>query len=135
MSKGSNRRPGKGFEDRFAEIFGDKPVQRGRFIQHPETGKLIPADEYVRPDTTKSAYVMGDINPFVSPISKELIDDRGKLRRHNKRHGVTNVADYSPDHFKKAEINRKNEREGRTAQAKRERVETIKAAMHKHGMT
>ena len=129
MSKGSNRRPGGGFEDNFDNIFGKKEVQRGRFIQHPETGKLIPAADYVRPDTNQSAYVMGDIVGFVSPIDRTLIDDRGKLRRHNAKHGVTNSADYSTEHFKKHEIRMKNEREGNTAQAKQERVAVIKRAI------
>ena len=133
--KGSNRRNGDGFEDNYDAIFGNKEVQRGRFIQHPETGTLVPAADYVRPDTNKSAYVMGDIQDFVSPIDRTLIDDRGKLRRHNKKHGVTNTADYSPAHFEKKQREMKNEREGNTPQAKQERVETIKWAMHKHGMT
>jgi hypothetical protein len=134
MSKGSNRRQGVGFEDNHEAIFGKKEVVRGRFIQHPTSGKLIPAAEYVRPDTNQSAYVMGDLQGFVSPIDRTLIDDRGKLRRHNKKHGVTNSADYSPAHFDKKQLAMKNEREGNTPQAKQERVELIKRSMQEKGM-
>ena len=134
MSKGSNRRQGNGFEDNFDDIFGKKEVQRGRFIQHPVTVNLIPAVDYVRPDTNESAYVMGDLEGFVSPIDRTLLDDRGKLMRHNKKHGVTNSADYSPAHFDKKQKAMKNEREGNTPQAKQERVELIKRSMQEHGM-
>ena len=79
------------------------------WIQHPVTGKLIPREEYVRPRLNASAAVMGDLEAFVSPIDGTLIDDRGKLRAHNKRHGVTNCADYSPEFYEKKRQQREKE--------------------------
>lgn len=38
---------------------------------------------------------MGDLEPFVSPIDGSVITGRAALREHNKRHNVTNVADYN----------------------------------------
>ena len=65
-----------------------------RWIQCPETNKLIPADEYVRPKTKQTHMVMEDVKPFKSPIDGSVISTRRKLDEHNRRHGVTNSADY-----------------------------------------
>ena len=133
MSKGSNRRPGEGFEDKFAAIFGDKPISRGSYVQDPETGKLVPRGTYQREDTNAPA-VHGDIEDFVSPITREVITDRAQLRRHNEQHGVTNKADYSDAFMAKRVKARENERLGHTAQAKQERVNTIRAELHRRGL-
>lgn len=53
-----------------------------RWIQDPETGKLIPASEYV-PPSNRSAFIRADIGPFVSPIDKKVIGGRKQLREHN----------------------------------------------------
>ena len=46
-------------------------------------------------------HVMPDIEPFVSPIDQTVIGSRPQLEAHNKRHNVTNTADYSPDYVAK----------------------------------
>ena len=125
MSKGSNRRPGKGYQDNF-KLEGKS--KGGSWVQCPETGKLIPRSEYVRP-TSKSAYVQGDIEDFVSPITKEVISDRGALRRHNRKHGVTNMADYSAEFIAKKARARDDATTGNTHQAKLERRELISRAI------
>lgn len=100
------------------------------WIQDPLTGKLIPRDEYVRPCLNPSASIQGDIESFVSPIDGQLIDDRGKLRRHNKQHGVTNSADYTDQWVKnrRASIEREGERK-----LKQSRINDINAAIARHG--
>lgn len=43
--------------------------------------------------TARSArhhYVMGDIKPFISPVTGKEISDRGALRRHMKLHNLAN---------------------------------------------
>ena len=130
MSKGSNRRHGKGFEENFDAIFSAKPIERGSFVQHPETGKMVPRSEYVRPANGREyAAVHGDIDSFVSPIDGSVIDDRGKLREHNKRHGVTNAADYSPEFLQK----RRQDRNPTRKQEKQDRLSSIRQALHKQG--
>jgi hypothetical protein len=37
---------------------------------------------------------MPDIEPFVSPVDGKVITGRRALREHNKRHNVTNAADF-----------------------------------------
>ena len=88
-------------------------------------GKLIPKDEY-HGNNVRGPTVMGDIEPFVSPITGEVIRGRGHLRKHMKEHGVTHSADYSPQWYEKRtkERIRRQEREG-----KRERIELMKRAM------
>jgi hypothetical protein len=133
MSKGSNRRPGSGFEENFDAIFGQKKVERGSFVQDPHTGKLVPKSDYQRVDPD-APYVQGDIEAFKSPIDGTIIDDRAKLRRHNAQHGVTNSADYSPEYLHKRRLAREAEMLGTTRQAKQERINLIKQKLHEAGL-
>lgn len=93
-----------------------------RWIQDPETGKLVSHETYVRP-TSRQHMVMEDIKPFVSPIDGTIITTRPQLAKHQKEHGVTNSADYSPEYLKNVRDSREKEqyREGREA-----RIETLK---------
>lgn len=100
------------------------------WVQHPVTGKLIPREEYVRPRLNECAAVQGDLESFVSPIDGQLIDDRGKLRRHNAKHGVTNSHDYSDTFI--AERARRRIRDGER-QLKQSRLNDINAAIARHG--
>lgn len=132
MSKGSNRRPGKGFEDNFDAIFNKKTIERGRFIQDPETGKLVPANEYVRPASECNAAIHGDIESFVSPVDGSVIDDRKKLREHNIRHGVVHTHEYGEGYFERHRKERESIINGSHPSCKAERIEKIKEAIHHH---
>jgi hypothetical protein len=105
MSKGSNRRRGADFEANFEAIFGDKPVERGSFIQTAEG---------IVPRGTESAsrvnapMVMKPLGEFKSPIDGQIITNRTQLAAHNKKHGVTNVGDYSNGYVEKQAIKRVN---------------------------
>jgi hypothetical protein len=58
-----------------------------RFIQHPETLKLVPADEYVRPKKQESGpFIIPDIEPYDSPIDGRIINSRHQRREDFKRH-------------------------------------------------
>lgn len=80
VGKGSNRRP----EDRqkvlkaLDELYG-KEVKVGRYKQDPETGKMIPAydwyKKYHKP-TNPAPFIMGDIEPYQSPINDTIINSR-----------------------------------------------------------
>ncbi len=129
MSKGSKRRPGTNYSANYKS----SRVKGGSWVQDPETGKLVPKSEYVRPVVDAPA-VHGDFKEFVSPITKELIDDRGKLRRHNIKHGVTNSADYSEQYLQKRSQARVNEMTGNTPQAKAERIAMLNHELTKAGV-
>ena len=120
------------FEDAFDRIFGkDKKPERGSWVQDSETGEFIPRGEYQAADPDAPA-VLGSPEAFVSPIDGTVIDDRGALRRHNKRHGVTNIADYGDTYFERKASERQAVLSSSTRQAKEERVETIKRAIAHH---
>ena len=101
-----------------------------RWIQHPETGKLIPAEEYVRP-RAKSAYVMEDVKPFVSTVDGTVISSRPHLEAHNRRHGVTNSADYSKEYLKSRADQRVKQQ---AREGKQERVNLIRNALERAGV-
>lgn len=45
---------------------------------------------------------MPDIPDFVSPVDGKVVHGRASLREHNKRHGVTNMADFKNEWENKA---------------------------------
>jgi hypothetical protein len=123
------------YSDKFTEIFGDKPLERGSWVYDKQLEKMVPKNEYRQPTQgDEYATVLKQLDPFISPIDGTMIDDRGKLREHNKKHGVTNVADYGEQYFERRQTEMHNETIGNTKEAKRERIETIKEAMHRHGL-
>jgi hypothetical protein len=64
---------------------------RRRYIQHPETLELIPADQYVAPQKTSGPMILPDIKPYQSMVTGEIIDGRKSHREHLKRHNVVEV--------------------------------------------
>ena len=92
-------------------------------------GKLVPKNEATYVADRKHLNVMGDIEPFKSPITGEVIRGRAHLRQHMKQHGVTNSADYSDDWYKnrRKEIQRQQERDGRA-----DRIELLKKATERY---
>lgn len=74
---------------------------------------------------------MPDIEPFVSPVDGTLITGRAALREHNKRHNVTNVADFKNEWANKAKERERMLSGDRGFDAKR-RKEAIIRAVNKH---
>ncbi len=99
------------------------------WIQDPKTLKLIPKEEYYRDQERGALQIMGDLQPFVSPVTGETIYTRSQLREHNRQHGVTNLADYGPDWFDK----KAKERQQQIRGTKQQRIETILRAFAEHG--
>jgi hypothetical protein len=121
VSKGSNRRQGKGFEDNFGDIFGNKPVERGSFIQTADG--LVPRGTESA-SRVNAPMVMKPLGEFKSPIDGQIITSRRQLAAHNKKHGVTNTADYANGYVEKQAIKRVNAgqkdiKESRTKDIKR----------------
>lgn len=75
--------------------------------------------------------IFGDIEPFVSPITGEVIRGRGHLRSHMKEHGVTHADDYSPEYYAKKQHENYLKATGQTREARMERIELIKRALEK----
>jgi hypothetical protein len=121
VSKGSNRRQGTGFEANFDAIFGDKPVERGSFVQTDEG--IVPRGTQIA-SRVNAPMVMKPLKAFVSPIDQSVIRNRSQLAAHNKKHGVTNMGDYSGGAIKqnaerRVNAGNKDVKESRTKDIKR----------------
>ena len=103
------------------------------WVQDPDTGQLT-LKKAVSRDTQQFASILPTIEPFVSPVDGSIISDRSHLRTHNKRHEVTNVADYGPDWFDRRGKEKYNEQQGKTPQQRRERREAINRTMRERGI-
>lgn len=66
---------------------------RKRYIQHPITLKLVPAEEYVRP-SSKLPEVQRDLKPFRSHVDGSMITSRSGLREHNRRNNVVHAEEF-----------------------------------------
>lgn len=62
---------------------------RQRFIQHPDTGELIPADRYER--DSDAHHIIEDIKPYQSMITGEWITSRSQHREHLRLHGCQEI--------------------------------------------
>ena len=89
------------YTDNYERIFGNPKPQKGSWVIDPSTRKLIPRDEFNSTGGGQAPFIHGDLEAFVSPVDGSIIDDRGKLRDHNKRHGVTNIRDYGEGYFER----------------------------------
>lgn len=97
MSKGSNRRPEdtKAFDSNFDSIFSNKKPVRGSFVFDNVKGELVPKDEYV-PQYQPASYVMGDIQPYKSMATGEMIMGRRQHREHLKQHRLYEIGNEKP---------------------------------------
>lgn len=78
--------------------------------------------------------VMGDIEPFKSPVDGTIITGRAAMRDHFKQHGVTHVSDYnSPGgHWDKMKAKREQHFTPGAGFDRERRIEHIKRAIEKH---
>lgn len=107
-------------------------MTRVTYRQCKETGKLLLLEvwhkKYGTPKRADYNIEVG-MEPFKSNIDGSIISDSKQLREHNKRHGVTNAADYSPDFLK----NRERQRiDAGQKYLKETRIADIKEAIHRH---
>lgn len=65
-------------------------MTRKSWVQDPVTLKLIPKDEY-QPRSQAGFFVMGDIQPYKSMITGEMIEGRRQHRDHLREHGCIEV--------------------------------------------
>ncbi len=86
---------------------------RQRYIQDPVTHKLIPAEEWRGPSTSKSAYVVPDIQPYKSMITGEMITSRSQHREHLTRHGCFEIGNEVGAAMQSAKPQYRDDREAR----------------------
>lgn len=66
-------------------------MPRQRYIQDPVTFELIPADEYTSRRDSNAPFIMGDIQPYQSMQTGEMITSRSKHREHLRQHGLVEI--------------------------------------------
>lgn len=69
---------------------------------------------------------MPDIEPFVSPVDGSVVTGRAALREHNKKHNVTNAADYTGEWERRA----KERAKAFTPESKYDRERRIERIVH-----
>lgn len=84
------------YEKGYSRAFGQKGVQKGRYIFDSKAGKCIPAHEweakYGNNTRGKSSWqVMPDISPYKSVIDGREITSRSRHRQHLKDHNCIEV--------------------------------------------
>lgn len=107
-------------------------MTRRSWVQDPETGKLIPKEEWREP-VSEGAAILGDIEPFISPVTGQAITSRSGLRAHNNRHGVTDSRDYSHEFLLGRSRGRISEMTGQSSKDKQDRINSIRQELDKHG--
>lgn len=100
---------------------------RRRFRWNPKT---LRQEEILPTDSVAGITIIPDIEPFVSPIDGKMINGRKSLREHNKRHNVTNVADFKNEWAEKAK-ERERFFSGDTSYDKDRRIEHLRKAFEK----
>lgn len=85
---------------------------RQRYIQDPVSLKLIPAEEWRGPSSSKSAYVVPDIQPYKSMITGEMITSRSQHREHLRQHNCFEIGNEVDHAIKTARPEIKSDREG-----------------------
>ncbi len=66
-----------------------------RYIQDPQTGKLIPRDEYQLESRKTSWQVLPDIQPYISQIDGHIVPSRNAHRAHLRINGCVEVGNES----------------------------------------
>ena len=91
--KGDKRRPGdaEAFDSGYERIFGGKKPVRGSFVWDPVTKSMVPKEEYYENLDVSAPMVMGDIQPYKSMVTGEMIQSRSHHRSHLKQHGLVEV--------------------------------------------
>lgn len=92
-----SKKAAKSFGENYSKIFGNKkPESKGKYIQDPETGSLLPASEFyarqaAREESKRSKSIhmpaVHWFKPYASPTTGEIIDSPNKEREHLKVNG------------------------------------------------
>jgi hypothetical protein len=64
------------YRENHEKIFGQTKVQRGRWIQDPETGRLVRSDEYVRKSDPGMMIMVDNWDAYESPTTGNVISNR-----------------------------------------------------------
>lgn len=111
--KGDKRRPedAEAFEQGYETIFGKKKAVRGKFVWDSAQKRMVPEDEFYESVQPAAPYVVGDIQPYKSMQTGEMITSRSHHRAHLKQHGLIEIGNEIKAAMTKQKP--KDDREGR----------------------
>lgn len=66
-------------------------MARTTYIQDPVTNKLIPKNEYYLSVDVNAPMIMGDIQPYKSMVTGEMIMGRAQHKAHLKQHRLIEI--------------------------------------------
>jgi hypothetical protein len=106
-------------------IFGDRPIQRGRWIWDEAQQKLVRAEDYRPPERATNAPILMDrFYENTAATDGTDIGSRRKHRRYMKDRGLAPADDFSPGWYAKEKAAQKREQD-------RSRRETLGRAIYK----
>ena len=119
------------YAENYENIFGDDATRKKRLA---DSASLAMRNKSKRDNSVRSAglQIIKPIEPFVSGIDGKIISDRSHLRAHNKKHGVTDIRDYSSETRQRLDKERCDRMTGNTRNAKEHRIESIKHAFERN---
>ena|GEM_PF-7054344 len=99
------------FREGYDRIFGDKPVQRGRWVYDVRQQRLVPADEYEPPARALDAPILsGRFYENVHTLDDGTdIGSRAKYQAYCREKGVTAMSDFSDQYYDNIHASRKRE--------------------------
>lgn len=111
--KGDKRRPGddEAFSDGYSRVFGQKKPTRGSFVWCSVTKCMVPKDEYYEAAQPAGPFVVGDIQPYKSMQTGEMITSRSHHKAHLRQHGLIEIGNEIKAAMTKSKP--KDDREGR----------------------
>lgn len=66
-------------------------MTRTTYVQDPVTLELIPKDQWISRQEINAPYVIGDIQPYQSMQTGEMISSRSVHRAHLRQHGLIEI--------------------------------------------
>lgn len=102
---------------------------RKTYVLDPVTRELVEKKHYRK---IEGAYIIGDIEPIISPIDGSVIGSRSKYREHNEKHGVVPYEEFGDKWFEKKRTERIANQNVNTPAHRRDRIEALKHAFEKH---
>lgn len=78
------------------------PAGKTTYVYDPVTRKCVEKSKRLN----DSVHAIHTMEEFVSPIDQSIIRTPADLAQHNKKHGVTDMRDYSPAFLEKAQNER-----------------------------
>ena len=109
----------KAFLENRSRIYGDRPVQCGRWVWDEATQKAVPAGEVTSRADAKNAPIIADRlhEGVISPVDGSSIGSRRRRRDHMKAYDLVDSSDVPPRYIaeKAKERERNDDRSRRLA--------------------